>query len=387
MVDINEITDEQISGWISKRYQPKEGEPDLPPQLSEYTNKSTDEVIEELNRLPLFMTQLDEGDGEGGENLELEALKALAYEGEPDEIATNFKNQGNECYKEKKYKDAIEFYKKGLEIKCDVPEINGSLYLNRAACNLELKNYRRCINECKECLKIQPKNIKAFFRSAKAYFAIEKYDEAIQVLEYAVTIDNKNAAINTLLKTVKDKKRFLWETEQQKLKVEQQKEQIKQNLKAAIDARGMTILKTSKPSEIIKETELHLEDENDIESQLIFPAVIMYPTTDEFDFVAEISELTTPYELMELVLDRPDEYFEDPRHVNFKPKRLEAYMETESGGLIKVGKKVRINSALVSQSPKVPLFDNSLRIYFVPKAESADWINTWSKQNALEKRA
>ncbi|GMF11784.1 unnamed protein product [[Candida] boidinii] len=149
----------------------------------------------------------------------------------------------------------------------------------------------------------------------------------------------------------------------------------------------MTILKTSKPSEIIKETELHLENENDIESQLIFPAVIMYPTTDEFDFVAEVSELTTPYELMELVLDRPDEYFEDPRHVNFKPKRLEAYMETESGGLIKVGKKVSINSALVSQSPKVPLFDNSLRIYFVPKAESSDWIKAWSKQNALEKRA
>ncbi|GMF74912.1 unnamed protein product [[Candida] boidinii] len=280
------------------------------------------------------MTQLDEGAGEGGENLELEALKALAYEGEPDEIATNFKNQGNECYKEKKYKDAIEFYKKGLEIKCDVPEINGSLYLNRAACNLELKNYRRCINDCKECLKIQPTNIKAFFRAAKAYFAIEKYDEAIEVLEYAVKIDNKNAAINTLLRTVKDKKRFLWETEQQKLKVEQQKEQIRQTLKAAIDARGMTILKTSKPSEIIKETELHLENENDIESQLIFPAVIMYPTTDEFDFVAEVSELTTPYELMELVLDRPDEYFEDPRHVNFKPKRLEAYMETESGGSI-----------------------------------------------------
>lgn len=47
------------------------------------------------------MTKLDETDGAGGENVELEALKALAYEGEPHEIAENFKKQGNELYKAK----------------------------------------------------------------------------------------------------------------------------------------------------------------------------------------------------------------------------------------------------------------------------------------------
>ena len=40
------------------------------------------------------MTKLDETDGDGGENVNLEALKSLAYEGDPDEIASNFKNQG-----------------------------------------------------------------------------------------------------------------------------------------------------------------------------------------------------------------------------------------------------------------------------------------------------
>lgn len=39
------------------------------------------------------MTKLDNSDGDGGENVELEALKALAYEGEPHEIAENFKNK------------------------------------------------------------------------------------------------------------------------------------------------------------------------------------------------------------------------------------------------------------------------------------------------------
>ena len=41
---------------------------------AELKNKTTDEVLEELNRMPFFMTHLDDSNGEGGENMELEAL-------------------------------------------------------------------------------------------------------------------------------------------------------------------------------------------------------------------------------------------------------------------------------------------------------------------------
>ena len=110
------MAQEGISEWEKRRYIPKPGEPELPPQLRESANKSVDEVVKELNRLPFFMTELDDTDGEGGENTELEALKTLAYDGEPNEIATNFKNQGNDHFKAKNYKTAIDFYNKGLEI-------------------------------------------------------------------------------------------------------------------------------------------------------------------------------------------------------------------------------------------------------------------------------
>lgn len=133
-----------------KRYVPRPGEPALPPQLSEFQNKNTDQVLEELNRMPFFMRKLDDTDGDGGENVGLEALKALAYDGEPHEVAENFKNQGNELYKVKRYKDAREIYNKGIEIKCDSNKINESLFSNRAACELELKNYRRCVNDCRQ---------------------------------------------------------------------------------------------------------------------------------------------------------------------------------------------------------------------------------------------
>ncbi|KAM9889820.1 hypothetical protein OXX79_011871, partial [Metschnikowia pulcherrima] len=120
--------DQLISAWESRKYVPKPGEPALPPQLSELAQKSTKDIMDEINRLPFFMNELDESDGQGGENVGLEALKSLAYDGEPDEVATNFKNQGNDCFKTKQYKDAIEFYTKGLDMDCGVDEINVALY-------------------------------------------------------------------------------------------------------------------------------------------------------------------------------------------------------------------------------------------------------------------
>lgn len=88
----------------------------LPPGMQRMQEKSVDQIVAELNRIPLFMTTLDETDGAGGENEELEALRALAYEGTRAEIAQNFREQGNELIREeKRYKEAREFYTKAIK--------------------------------------------------------------------------------------------------------------------------------------------------------------------------------------------------------------------------------------------------------------------------------
>lgn len=135
-----------------------------PPAMAEIQSQSVDEVLKEMNRLPLFMTNLDETDGEGGENAALEALKALAYEGTRAEIAENFRQQGNECARAKQWTDAKEFYDKAIaalrgpqsnpdpnaagpdviEVELDEAEeakkekvIEEACFVNRALCNLE----------------------------------------------------------------------------------------------------------------------------------------------------------------------------------------------------------------------------------------------------------
>jgi hypothetical protein len=99
----------------------------MPPTMSNTKKYTTDELLAELNRSPLFMTSLDDT-----ENPALEALKALAYEGTVAEVAGNFREQGNECARAKQWTDAREYYDKALAVvKHGVPkpEVNEALKL------------------------------------------------------------------------------------------------------------------------------------------------------------------------------------------------------------------------------------------------------------------
>lgn len=55
------------------------------------------------------------------------------------EIAQNFKEQGNEYFKGKRYREALGFYTQGVGAKPDDVQLKEALLLNRAACNLELR--------------------------------------------------------------------------------------------------------------------------------------------------------------------------------------------------------------------------------------------------------
>lgn len=144
----------------------------MPPAMESVKQHTADEVLAMMNRTPLFMTSLDEsGDGDEGENVELEALKALAYEGTPAEVAGNFREQGNEMARMKQWKDAREYYTRAIaalklpikpqdkeEGPADMEvvevdeeserrkqrEVEEASYVNRALCNLEMSTTPPC---------------------------------------------------------------------------------------------------------------------------------------------------------------------------------------------------------------------------------------------------
>ncbi|KAK9370083.1 hypothetical protein V1509DRAFT_618482 [Lipomyces kononenkoae] len=245
-----------------------------------YAFEDTTSLIKDINRLPLFMTELDTTDGEGGSNLALEALQAIAYEGTPFEIATNFKQQGNDCFKLKQYKDAAEYYGRAITAilqkdqkieenngenptdkaekdkmdstfdasgkhgppihvtsdNCGPPnagneaeklkELTATCYLNRAACNLELKNYRRVINDCAEVLKVQPLNAKAYYRSARACLAIDKISEAQECIERGLEVEPQSSYFKDLAVKVIQREDHLLKVQQQNTQREFMKKHV-----------------------------------------------------------------------------------------------------------------------------------------------------------------
>ncbi|KAM9895938.1 hypothetical protein OXX79_007769, partial [Metschnikowia pulcherrima] len=246
--------------------------------------------------------------------------------------------------------------------------------------------YRKCIEDCKKALIIDESNVKACYRAGKAFFLVERFDEASQILQYGLSKDPENKAIKDTLSALTKKVALIEETKRKKEQAEYDAKLKETLLVNAVGLRNFHIIKSSRPAEFLENASLRLEDPTDYESQLLFPAMVLYPTIDEFDFIAEISELSTANDILAIVLDRPQSWFEDPRHKNFTLKTLECFMETISGGLVKVGKKAAINGALMADQAKAPLFDNALRLYVVPKQESAEWLKTWSKEDALKKR-
>lgn len=49
-----------------------------------------------------------------------------------------FKDEGNNEYKKKEFKGAVDFYTEGLEVNCKDDALNAKLYSNRATANFHL---------------------------------------------------------------------------------------------------------------------------------------------------------------------------------------------------------------------------------------------------------
>lgn len=61
--------------------------------------------------------------------------------------------------------------------------------------NLKFKNYAKVIEDCKMSLKYGPTNVKTYYRMGKAYIALKKYKECIELLANQTDVD-----LNSLLK-------------------------------------------------------------------------------------------------------------------------------------------------------------------------------------------
>ena len=119
------------------------------------------------------------------------------------------KNKGNDCYKAKKFDEAITHYKAAIEALPD----EMTYYNNLAAVYYEQKEYEECISKCKEAIEVG-RNMRAdykvvaksFARIGNAYKAQEKWDLAIRAYEDSLMEDRVQEVENRLKKLQKEVK-------------------------------------------------------------------------------------------------------------------------------------------------------------------------------------
>jgi len=365
--------------------------PSLPPGMAALRNKSADEILSDLNKSPLFMTELEEND-------ELEAFKALAYEGTPLEVSTSFKERGNESFQEKRHSDAKEFYTKSItillaevrkrqrgektesspeDIKQELGVLEASL-VNRAACHLELKNYRSCIQDCGHALRLNPKNVKAYYRSSKALLALDRIPEADDSCSRGLTLDPTNPSLLSIAQSIITKNALLTEKKNREAEREQRRRLEEVSLKAALKARGIKTRKTAQPPEMEDAKIRLVPDPVDPTSSLQFPAVLLYPLALESDFIKGWGEMDTLGSHLEYILPVPWD-----KAGEYTKEGVECYMETIKGGLVKVGRKVTLLKVLSLGT--VEVIDEVVKVFVLPKAKAEAWVADFKAKKQVDK--
>lgn len=99
--------------------------------------------------------------------------------------AEDFKNQGNDAFRDSHFQLAYDLYSKAVEADGG----KNAVYLaNRAFAALKLEEYGQVIDDATAALAVDPTFFKAYWRRGVAKFALQKLDEAIEDFQKVVEL-------------------------------------------------------------------------------------------------------------------------------------------------------------------------------------------------------
>ncbi|KAI9179635.1 HSP70/90 co-chaperone [Blastocladiella emersonii ATCC 22665] len=313
---------------------------------------SPETLEEDMNAVPLFMRSLPSDADDAEANPELAALQSLIYDGTPEEIAENFKNQGNEMYRDgpKYYTHAVQFYTKGIDQKCADAKLNSVLYSNRAAVHFEQGNFRKCVNDCIEAIKLNQGNVKAYFRAGRAYTRLERFNEAVSALTQGLTLDANNGSMKVALEEATKKKHAAEQADAERAASAAAAAAAESQVTAAIERYGIQTATLDTHSALPSaEYASHRPTWDRETDTLTFPCLVLYPEFNQSDFITHFDVRSTFAEQLQPILDEAPAPW-DPSHT-YRSKDVDIFFLTfdtdaNKRRLVKVGKKLSLLTVL-----------------------------------------
>ncbi|CAD6892519.1 unnamed protein product [Tilletia controversa] len=331
--------------------------------------KTKEDLLREFDSTPLFMRELPaDEDGVPGGDATLEALQSLAFDGTPDEIAENFKGQGNDYFKGKRYRDAITFYTKAVDAKPTDPTLSESIYLNRAACNLELKNYGKVLRDTSSALTLNPTSSKAFYRAARALLALRRPAEALDCCTRAgAQVVQADPGFKALMARAEKEAEVEGRREREGVERERRKVEEERAVKVACLARGLWLETSSRPPE--NPFPAHFDPEalppashpslpllstsptwqapDPIRTPLVLPVFLLYPQYNHSDLITHFHEDETIGARLDVVFPEdgtPPQAWD--RKGEYLSKKLVVYASTRKRRLFKVGRGLTLRELM-----------------------------------------
>ncbi|KAG8228931.1 hypothetical protein J437_LFUL007323, partial [Ladona fulva] len=283
---------------------------------------------EEMEKHPFFMTKTPT-DGEQISPL-MQGLQNLKYDAEentPEELASNYKEDGNFNFKYKNYRLAILSYTEGLKAKCGNAVLNAQLLNNRSASQFMLGNYRSSLKDAEACLRLDPSHSKARARAIQCCTKMRNYDNCLKHCDSYLAydpIDTKMQQIRT--ETISLKKRADRDSrlEARKMKA---KTAASEALMKALRDRGVTLFQEEDEEPQLES--LHPAAEGakvtfGEDGRLSWPCVILYPEYGISDFVQQWHEDITFYSQMSEIFSESPEWDAERKYV---PDSLSIFFE------------------------------------------------------------
>ncbi|KZT12778.1 40S ribosomal protein S7 [Laetiporus sulphureus 93-53] len=346
---------------------------------------SADEKLAAFDSVPLFMKTLPE---DVADNPIVGALQSLAYEGTPDDVAQNFKEQGNDYFKGKRYREAVGFYTQGIDAKPTDVLLLEALLCNRAACNLELKNFGSVLKDCSRAILTNPKSSKAHYRSALALIQLERYDEAIDCCDRCLCFDKDNKDVRTLRERARQEKMIKDKKERERQNRLRREVENKKRLEEAFKERNLVVI--PRPDGSSENPYAPTFDPEDTTgSTLIVPVFFLYPQYATSDVISQFVEDTAFSSHLAAMFPPeapPPEW--DNNH-DYVADRLVVYATTHHERLLKVGKKMTLkgvfNAARAKEGEPVDgleLKDGCLTFVVLPKGDvEQKWVEEFKRND------
>lgn len=332
------------------------------------------------------MTSLSED--ASNQNEALDALQALIHDGTPDEIAGNFKAQGNDYVKAKRYREALGFYNQAIDSKPTDQALIESLLLNRAVCNLELKNYGSVLRDCSKVLSSNMTSLKALYRSALALIALERPVEAIDCCERGLLVDPESSGLISALSKAKNLKEKQEERERLKVQKLQAQKREEQRLSKALKIRNIIIV--SSPGGDTS-SDMRPVLSADDPPNLTLPVIFLYPQYSQSDIISAFDEHSVFTEHLDVMFppagarpgwDVTGEYI---------VPSLSLYAQTKRKRLLKIGKKMTLADLCQSAAAKpgeeadgLEMVDGHLSIIVLLKGDvEKRWIDEFKRERGF----